>query len=316
MASDKKKIVFMGSSPFAAATLRDLYDFFADGKAELVAVYTQPPKPKHRGKNIEKTPVHEFVMEIAGAKNHPIRTPERFDEAEVQWLSALQPDLIIVVAYGLLLPAAVLSVPRIMAVNIHPSLLPRHRGATPIESALLAGDAVTGVTLIKMTAAMDAGDIIAAQQIAVADDDNRESLSQKLLNLSLAMLRDQLPILLAGEFSLQPQESQRVTYSQKIKTSDYQLHPTEEANIAIDRKIRGYYPKAFLLLPSEKGDGGKRLQILSARKHDGDDDAKDIFFADGRVLLPCHGGAMELLTVKPENKNAMAAADWWRGRRQ
>ena len=306
MATNKiKKIVFMGSSPFAESVLRDLYHFF-DTVAEVVAVYSQPPKPKERGKKIEKT----MVQRLAEEKPSVVRTPLRFDRTEVEFLQSMAPDLIIVVAYGLLLPADVLSLPTIMAMNIHPSLLPQHRGATPIESSLLAGDQVSGVSLIKMTTSMDAGDILAIKKMAVAADDNRATLSQKLLTLSIDLLRAELPNILAGGFTHQPQQPGDATYSQKIKTSDYQTYPLTESSVTITRKIRAYYPKAFLSLP-----GGKRLQLLAAKQTTGQHQ-QEIFYDGVRVLLPCADGVVELSTVKPENKNAMTAVDWWRGRRQ
>ncbi len=296
----------MGSSPFAAAILSHLLHHHKNNM-QMVAVYTQPAKEKGRGKKITKTDV-AILAEQHGV---PVRTPTLFHDEEIDFIARNQPDLIIVAAYGLLLPAGVLSLPSIMALNVHPSLLPHYRGATPIESAILAGDKKTGVCFIKMTPELDAGDVLAMQSMPLAEDDNRETLSNKLLSLSLTMFDEHLPSILEKKFQATPQDHTTASFCQKIKKSDYEVKPSNEPADMVDRKIRAYYPKCFL-----PWSDGKRLGLLSVKKTNQPSNGRqDILFEDGKISLPCRDNLLELILVKPENKKAMMASDWWRGLR-
>ncbi|MGI9461194.1 MAG: methionyl-tRNA formyltransferase [Alphaproteobacteria bacterium] len=310
------KIIFMGSSPFASGVLSWLIDFIHHGtSATISAVYSQSPKPKHRGKKIKKT---EVAM-LAEQKNLLLRQPTYFDQNEIDFLTNLAPDLIIVVGYGLLLPNRLLSIPRWLALNIHPSLLPKYRGATPIESAILAGDNLTGVSLIKINDTLDGGDIIAMESLPLHQQDNRHILNQKLLALSITLLQKNLPKIFLGDYHLTPQQPTTASYSKKIKTSDYHIRPKSDKIDMVYKKILAYYPKCFLLLKTNQ-----RLLLLEAKKlpasdahHPPANHQTEIFFdqQQKKIFLTCQDGLLELISVKPENKNAMSATDWWRGKR-
>lgn len=329
----------MGSSPFASAILADLADFLGQEHphAIIAAIYSQPPRPSGRGQQITPSPVS---LAAAQLPNRPIiRTPRHIDQQEIDFLQNLKPDLIIVAAYGLLLPASLLAIPTIMAVNVHTSLLPRHRGATPIEAALLAGDDLSGITLIKMTPSLDAGPIIASKTTTITPTDNRQTLSEKLLTISCALLRQQLPALLAGDYTLTAQDESAASWSKKIEKSHYRLDPNTTTADQLARQIRALYPKAYITLPATPV--SRRLLLLTAaaetnihtdmqkgtivKNSQADDGAMPLVMNllmnlvinnDGNIFLLAAGGSLlRLITVQPENKKPMAAADWWRGHR-
>jgi len=240
------RIVFAGTPEFAAVSLRALV---AAGY-KPVAVLTQPDRPAGRGKKLSASPVKNYAL----AQNIEVMQPSTLrDDSVVAELAALQPDLLIVVAYGLLLPQSVLDVPRLGCVNVHASLLPRWRGAAPIQAAILAGDTHTGVSLMAMTAGLDCGPVYASRQLAIGSDETAGQLHDRLASMGGEMLTSHLADLLAGKLQAVQQDESRASYAPKVTTTDAQLdwhRPADE----LARRVRAFnpVPGAYFMLDDER----------------------------------------------------------------
>ena len=205
---------------------------------EPLAVYTQPDRPAGRGRQLRASPVKQLAVDAGLA----LQQPASLAEPEVQTILAdYQPDLMIVAAYGLLLPPAVLAIPRLGCVNIHASLLPRWRGAAPIQRAILAGDHVTGISLMQMAAGLDTGPILAHSAIPIAANDNAQQLHDALAELGAKLLLEKLPLILAQELSAEPQDETLANYAAKLTKQDAWLDWSLPA-VALDRQIRAFNP--------------------------------------------------------------------------
>ena len=205
--SEAPRIVFMGSPDFAAPSLRLLAEEY-----NIIAVYSQPPRPKGRGMHLAPQPVHQ----VADEYGIPVHTPDRFDQSAIDDLARLSPDLLVVVAYGLILPEAVLAITRLGAINGHASLLPRWRGAAPIHFAIAAGDKETGVSIMMMEKGLDTGAVILERRIEIAADDTTGILHDKLADLTATALAEAVPMLINGSATFTPQDHTRASYAHKI----------------------------------------------------------------------------------------------------
>lgn len=227
-------LVFAGTPDFAAAPLRRLLD---DGYS-IRAVYTQPDRPAGRGRKPRPSPVKACALE-AGI---PVYQPASLRDAEAQTeLAALAPDLMIVVAYGLILPESVLAIPRLGCVNVHASLLPRWRGAAPIQRAILAGDQTTGITLMQMDAGLDTGPMLAHTTLDIGPEETGGSLHDRLAEAGAALLAERLPDLLAGRIQAQPQPEHGATYAEKLRKDEARLDWAAPAS-ALERQVRAFDP--------------------------------------------------------------------------
>ncbi len=228
------RIVFAGTPEFAAAHLKALLD----AGIRPVAVYTQPDRPAGRGQQLQASP----VKQLAVAAGIPALQPENFRaEADRERLRALAPDLFIVVAYGLLLPQAVLDIPRLGCINVHGSLLPRWRGAAPIQRAVQAGDAETGVQLMRMEIGLDTGPVLAEARTPISASDTGGSVHDRLAALGAGLLVEKLPALLRGELPAQVQDNSRATYAHKLHKDEARLDWSQPATV-IDRLVRAFNP--------------------------------------------------------------------------
>lgn len=293
------KIIFMGSPEFSVPALCDLLE---EKDHEVIAVYTRLPKPAgRRGKVLTKTPIHI----IAEQNNIEVNTPKSLKhDYEQEKIFALNPDVIVVVAYGLIIPEAVLSIPKYGCINIHPSLLPRWRGAAPIHYAILSGDEQTGVTIMQMNELWDEGDILLQRDIPIDEQDNIDTLSQKLSNLGSSMLIE----VLNNIDHLVPikQNANDATYTNKI--IDFHIDCNEEAQV-ICRKIRALYPKAFLFF------NDKRLRILKAN-YCPDSDLQNLkpgTVINSHMHIKCKNGVLIPLIVQLEGKNPCSINDFIHG---
>jgi len=240
------RIIFAGSPDFAVPTLALL----AASRHDVAAVLTQPDRPAGRGRKLRPSDVKGFAVD----NGIDVLQPERLAGEEIQRaLADLQPDLAVVAAYGLLLPPAVLSIPRAGCVNVHASLLPRWRGASPVQAALLAGDAETGVSIMQMEAGLDTGPVFATRATAIRADDTADVLEQRLAELGAALLGEILDDILAGAASATAQDSDAATYAGRISKQDAKIDWRASAG-EIDRKIRAYnsWPVAETLLDGER----------------------------------------------------------------
>lgn len=279
----------MGSPEFSVSALSCLLE---DGCHKVVAVYTKIPKPAgRRGRILTKTPVHI----IAEQNNIEVNTPKSLKhDGEQEKILSLNPDVIVVVAYGLIIPQGVLSIPKYGCINIHPSLLPKWRGAAPIHYAILSGDDKTGVTIIQMNEQLDEGDILLQRDIPIDEQDNIDTLSKKLAHLGSSMLIE----VLNNIDNLVPvkQSSDDATYTNKI--IDFRIDFNETADV-ICRKVRALYPRAFLLF------NGKRLRILKASYYS-DSNVQGLnpgVVVNSRMNIKCKNSVLVPLVVQMEGKN-------------
>ncbi len=250
---DTFRIVFTGSGDFGIPALRALHQ---QPWCELVALVTQPDKPSGRGQKVKPTPIKEAAM----ALGIPVLQPVRLRATEsIEAIRALAPDVIIVAAYGQWIPPEVFAAPPFQSLNIHPSLLPRHRGAAPAMSAILAGDSETGVTIIAMAEEMDAGDILGQASLPIMPDDTTGSLMQKLAELGAALIVKTLPAWLAGEIRPVPQDHSKATWFKQVSKEAGLIDWTEPADV-IWRKVRAFnpWPSAYTFL------NGRRLIVHRA----------------------------------------------------
>ncbi|WP_353098775.1 methionyl-tRNA formyltransferase [Stenotrophomonas lactitubi] len=300
------RIVFAGTPEFAVSSLRA-----AVRHHEVVAVYTQPDRPAGRGRGLAPSPVKLEAV----ARGIPVYQPETLkDEAAQQQLRDLQPDLMVVVAYGLILPKAVLNIPTHGCWNVHGSLLPRWRGAAPIQRAIQAGDDKTGICLMQMEAGLDTGPVLLHQELAIAATDTGGQLHDKLAELGAQVLSDGLGLLRAGIKPIaRPQPEQGVTYAHKLDKAEAKLDWAQDAE-ALARTVRAFnpWPIAEALL------AGERVRIHGAVALDvAHGQAPGTVLAAGRegIDIACGQGALRLRVLQREGGKAITAADYLNARR-
>lgn len=301
------RILFMGTPDFALFTLRALLE---SGR-EVVGVVTQPDKPRGRGYALLPPPVKAYAVEKGIAVYQPETLKNGAFDAE---LTALAPDVIVVVAYGKILPQSVLDFPRYGCINVHGSLLPAYRGAAPMQRAILDGCAETGVTTMQMAAGLDTGDMLIKRAVPIGENDNFEDIHDRLGAVGAEALLETLDLLERGELHPVQQDDAKATYAAKIEKADCLLDFTQSAREVHDR-IRGLspIPLAFTHTPD-----GKLLKVLESRlgKDTANGAAPGTVLALGEtVTVACGEGTVELLRLLPEGKGRMSAADYVRGRR-
>jgi methionyl-tRNA formyltransferase len=288
----------MGTPDFAVPTLAEL---IAQGH-DIAAVYSQPPRPKGRGMALEPGPVHKFAQS-AGLE---VRTPLSLKgEAEQAEFAALNIDAAIVVAYGLLLPKAVLDAPKLGCFNLHGSLLPRWRGAAPIQRAVMAGDADTGVMVMRMEEGLDTGPVLMAERVAVGRKTSGE-LTAELSRLGADLMVRALGALERGGVTPVAQAEDGVTYAKKILKDEARIDWAKSA-AEVDRHIRGLspFPGAWTEV------GGERLKVLYAEPVDGS--GKPSVALDDALTIGCGEGALRLVKVQRAGKGAMDAHELLKG---
>jgi methionyl-tRNA formyltransferase len=297
------RLAFMGSPDFALPALAAL---IAAGH-EIACVYSQPARPAGRGKIERATPVAEF----ARARGLTVRTPKSLRNAEAQAeFAALKLDAAIVVAYGLILPAPILDAPRLGAFNLHASLLPRWRGAAPIQRALMAGDRITGVQVMRMEEGLDTGPILASAETPIEPDDNAQRLHDRLAALGAPLLVETLAKLERGAIVEQPQAEEGVIYAHKITPTEARIDWRRPAR-EIDLQIRGLapHPGAWFELPG--GPTPLRIKALDSRLGQGSGAPGEAL--DDNLLIACGEGAVRLLEAQREGRAALAAEAFLRG---
>ena len=301
------RILFMGTPDFALFSLRALVESGAD----VVGVVTQPDKPKGRGYALQPPPVKVYAME----RGIPVYQPETlkngaFDEE----LKTLAPDVIVVVAYGKILPKTVLDFPRFGCINVHGSLLPAYRGAAPMQRAIMEGNGETGITTMQMDVGLDTGDMLMKTVVPIGENDNFEDMHDRLGAAGAALLLQTLEGVAAGTLVPEKQMDNEATYAAKIEKADCLLDFTADAKAVHDR-IRGLspIPLAFTHTPD-----GKLLKVVESRRgrQSGSLAAPGtVLSLDEGIEVACGNGSVLLLRVLPEGKGRMSAADYIRGRR-
>lgn len=297
------RLAFLGTPDFAVASLRRI----VEAGIEVACVYSQPPAPRGRGHELRPSPAHAF----AEAHGLPVRTPASMrDPAEVTAFRALGLDAAVVVAFGQILPREVLEAPKLGAFNLHGSLLPRWRGAAPIQRAIMAGDAVTGVQVMRMTEGLDEGPILATQTLRIGPLDTAGTLHDRMAEAGAELLVRTLHALERGEARETPQASDGVTYAKKIRPREARIDWTRPG-AEVDRKIRGLSPApgAWFELPTDRGP--VRVKALLSANEDGDGAPGEVL--DEALLVACGSGAVRLLRVQREGRAAQDAEAFLRG---
>jgi methionyl-tRNA formyltransferase len=297
------RLAFLGTPDFAARALEAVLD----AGHEIACVYSQPPAPRGRGQALRPSPVHAF----AESRGLMVRTPASLkDPEEVERFRALDLDAAVVVAFGQILTRDILDAPRLGCFNLHASLLPRWRGAAPIQRAIMAGDAITGVQVMRMTEGLDEGPVLAGVTVPIEPLDTAGTLHDKLAKAGARLLVETLTAIEAGRAVETPQAEEGVTYARKISARAARLKWTSPA-VEIDRKIRGLspFPGAWFEAPSEKGP--VRVKALLSCVEEGRGEPGEVL--DDGLLVACGEGAVRLLKVQREGRGPQDVEVFLRG---
>jgi methionyl-tRNA formyltransferase len=298
------RIIFMGTPDFSVPTLRAL----AGAGHEIAAVYTQPPRPAgRRGRDLTPSPVQREAERLGLA----VRTPVSLKgEAEQAAFAALQADVAVVVAYGLLLPKAILEGTRLGCWNGHASLLPRWRGAAPIQRAIMAGDRETGMMIMKMDEGLDTGPVALAERVAIAPDMTAGELHDRLMTIGADLMLAAMSALEKGELTLRPQAAEGVTYARKIDKAETRINWTL-ANQQVHNHIRGLSPFPGAWCEMEIAGKAERLKLLRSTLADGQGEPGEIL--DERLTVGCGEGAVRLLELQRAGGKPVTAEQFLRG---
>ncbi|MDC0060503.1 methionyl-tRNA formyltransferase [Pelagibacteraceae bacterium] len=293
-----KKIIFMGTPDIAAQHLNILFK----KNLNIVGVFTQPPRKKNRGMRIEKSEVHQ----IAEKNNIEVFYPTSIDDTVIEKVKSLEPDLIIVIAYGIILPSKFLNIPKYGCINIHVSLLPRWRGAAPIEHALLAGDEKTGISIISISPELDAGDILKQESFELDKDINSDDLTLNLTNLGKKTLIETLPLLFENKLIRKKQDKSKVRYANKFMSEDRKINFYNSSDDVYNH-IRAHGPKPGSWFTYR----GERIKIIKAKKINELGESSTILNKD--FMIACKDGAILPLLIQREGKKVVSLDDFLRG---
>lgn len=301
------KIVFMGTPDFAAVSLQ----YLSDAGIEIACVFTQPDKPKGRKQLLSFSAVKEEALK----RNIPVYQPTTLkDEEVIQQLQKIAPDFIVVVAFGKILPQAILDIPKLGCINLHGSLLPKYRGAAPIQRAIINGEKRIGVTTMYMTAALDAGDILETYETELRDSDNFETVHDLLAANGAKLLYSTLSRLEKGEQFAKKQEDILATYAEKIENTDCKIDFSQKAR-DIHNRIRGLspIPLAFSKV------NGKMIKFIASEivEETGCNPTTPgtILSLEKGVQIACQEGSIRITSLLPEGGKRMSAEDYIRGRK-
>lgn len=297
------RIVFIGTPEFACPILQTLYD----EQYQIVAVVSQPDKPVGRKKEIVKTPIHELADTLNLPVVQPIKLRESYEE-----VLAYEPDLIVTCAYGQMIPEEILNAPKYGCLNIHPSLLPKYRGGAPVHRAVWAGDKETGVCLMEMVKAMDAGKVYARTFVDIDEDDTTSSLNLKLEKAACELLKEKLPQYLNGELPGEEQDEEGVVIARNISKEEEQVFFQNETLEEAYNHVRALldWPVAYGLID------GKRIKFYKTKKvvdTPSEPIGTVVGFEEGAMKIAMKGGYLLILELQPEGKQKMNAKDFANG---
>jgi methionyl-tRNA formyltransferase len=304
------RIVFIGTGEIGVPTLKALLN----SEHEVVGIVTQPDKPVGREQQIETPPIKKALLSGApGGRVLPgpiLQSAQIKDQQAIEEIRVLKPDVIVVMAYGQILPRDVLEIPRLACLNVHASLLPRWRGAAPIQAAIAAGDRETGITVMYMDEGLDTGDILLQHKIEILPSNTGESLHDRLSHVAPEALLESLRLLAAGNTPRVRQDNAHATYAPKLKREHGRIDWSESAE-AIERKIRAFnpWPGAFMKLT------GLNLKIFSASVVDLGGKPGEILSSENELVIAACKGALSLGEVQLEGKRRMSAVEFLRGQR-
>ena len=303
------RVIYVGTGEIGVPTLVMLLN---SRKYRVIAVITQPDRPAGRSR-VLRTPTPKI---LALERGIPVLQPEKL-QADLQIISALEPDLIVTMAYGQILPKGILQLPKIACLNVHPSLLPRHRGASPIHATLLCGDTETGITIIYMSSQLDSGDILLKESLTILYRETSGHLQERLSKMAPHTLMRALHLIESGAAPRLPQNPALATYSSRLTKEDARLRWTENTEL-LDRRVRAMHPwpGAFCLW-KENGMGNKRLRILEAEPREDKEGVPGKVLSVERegIIVRCFDGSLLVHRVLPEGRCSMLATEFARRHR-
>ena len=301
------KILFMGTPDFALFSLKAL----CEAGENVIGVITQPDKPKGRGYTLTPPPVKVYAEE----QGLPVYQPNTLRGEEfAALLDTLAPDLIVVVAYGKILPENVIHYPKFGCINVHGSLLPKYRGAAPMQRAIMDGDKITGITTMYMDVGLDTGDMLLKTEVAIEESDNFETIHDKLAACGAETLLRTVDGLRDGTITREKQDDSLSTYAAKIEKADCLIDFSKTAE-AVHNQIRGLSPIPLSFTHTTDGKLLKVSRAEIASREGAKGEAGTVIALDDGIVVACKQGAIRLLNVLPEGKGRMSAADFIRGRK-
>lgn len=292
------KIIFMGTPSFAVPILESILN----SQHHILAVYTQNPKKGDRGQKIKISPIHYYAKE----KKIAVRSPQNLDKEEMMFIQKLNPDIIVVVAYGKIIPPEYLKIKNIKFINIHASLLPKWRGAAPIQRSLMEMDEETGISIMKIIPKLDSGPFLLQEKIQIKKSDNYDSLSAKLANLGSRLIIKSLNLIETNNFKLIDQDETKATYARKINKKESKIDWNTPAKKLI-AKINGLSPFPGAWFEHKK----KRIKILEALEVDQTGETGEIL--DDNLTIACKEKAIQVLSVQKEGKKILKTKEFLSG---
>ena len=293
------KIIFMGTPEFAVPILKSLYE----SKHNILEVYTQPPKKRDRGQKLNLTPIHTFSKK----NNIKVRYPEKIDtKEEYERLKKLKPDVVVVVAYGKIIPQQFLDIKNIRFLNIHASLLPKWRGAAPIQRAIMNLDSETGISIMQIVSKLDSGPIMMKSKIKISKYTKYKKLSEQLSNLGSSMIIDSLNLIESKAGKFIEQNDKDATYANKIDKKETKIDWKDEAKIIIG-KINAFSPSPGCWFKYQ----GIRVKIIDAKEVDASGTPGQII--NKNFTIACSKNAIQILVLQKEGKKIMSAIDFLKG---
>ncbi len=293
------KIIFMGTPNFAVPILNALHK--TDHK--ILEVYTQPPKKKDRGQKIKNSPIFDLAKKL----NLKIRCPNSLEKSdELEHFKSLNPDLVVVVAYGKILPDNLLNLKKILFLNVHASLLPKWRGAAPIQRSIMNMDNETGVSIMKIISKLDAGPIMMQSKIKINQETTFEKLSNEMSEIGAKLILDSLNLIQQNKADFFEQDESKATYAKKIKKDEAKINWNEDATKII-AKINAFYPNPGCWFELN----GTRIKIIKARKETKNGKVGTIL--NSNFLVACFNNAIQILKLKKEGKKIMTTEEFLKG---
>jgi methionyl-tRNA formyltransferase len=298
------RLAFLGTPDFAVATLKALIDAGHD----VVCVYTRPPRPAGRGMEMRPSPIEAFARE----RGIEVRSPQSLKPEEEQAaFAALGVDAAVVVAYGLLLPPAVIHAPRFGCFNVHASLLPRWRGAAPIERAIMAGDAETGISIMQMDEGLDTGPVLVEERVAITQETTAGTLHDALATLGAGLMVRALEGVAAGTLDARPQPEEGATYAAKLAKAESRIDWARSAQ-EVSCRVRALSPVPGAWFEAKRGKQDVRVRVLEARIVEGKGAPGEVIDGDG-LTVACGSGALRLLRLQRAGGKPMEAGEFLRG---
>ncbi|MDC3157180.1 methionyl-tRNA formyltransferase [Candidatus Pelagibacter bacterium] len=291
-------IIFMGTPDFAVPILKSINNL----NHNILEVYTQPPNKKNRGQKIQNSPVHDYSNKL----NLPVRCPIAFNEDEINHIKKLNPDLVIVVAYGKILPVKLLNLDKVLFINVHASLLPRWRGAAPIQRAIMNLDHETGVSIMKIVTELDAGPVLLQSKVKITKEINYKELSSQMSELGAKLILDTLKLIEDNKANFIEQNESKATYAKKIEKSETKISWNDDAEKII-AKINAFSPNPGCWFELN----GSRVKVIKAKKIISEGIPGTIL--DDNLTIACSKNAIQIMEIKKEGKQKMTAKEFLRG---